>query len=583
MVKSYWYRVEVFVMFGIKIEYIIAILIVFTVIIAYVLIKKIQSDSIKNDLKEINIRYMDLSTVPLAFKLNKATYIAKINEETAQKVEEYREKYDTCQRNLEQLKALIDGIEDNIAVRNNKQARDSILVVKENLKDSEIEVKEIETFLDSITQREQIQREYSNQLKEEYRDLKQRVNLKINEIALAFDGIDAQLKNCEDLFSSFEEQIYANEFALAQEDLEKISVSLKTIEDCVEEVPSLIRLSKGLIPTLMDEVMHVYQETTQTGAYIKHLKIEEHLQNAKTVLDTCIKNIAQARISGVQETLENIAEDLNQLLKDLENEKQAYKATKQFAEKIYASIESFEKTYDYVNQVYKQDKEKYGLENLEYILNELDGSAEVYKQRYNAIVETLRSSLKPSSKLLEESDALFSDVESKEHQMLEYKHLIDKASNDENHATTQVVKLQIVLNEVEVKIAQYRLPAISESYKDDLNKGRVLVKEVKDLLAGIPLDIESLNAKLKEAIDFIYQLYNNVNNVVGMALMVENAIVFGNKYRSTYPELDSELSKAEFAYMNGEYTQSLTIAIASIEKLFPKNCDEKLMGTIKSE
>ena len=570
-------------MFGIEIEYIIAILVVVTVIIAYVLMKKIQSDSIKNDLKEINIRYTDLSTVPLAFKLNKATYIAKINEETAQKVEEYREKYDTCQRNLEQLKALIDGIEDNVAVRNNKQARDSILVVKENLKDSEIEVKEIEAFLDSITQREQIQREYSNQLKEEYRDLKQRVNLKINEIALAFDGIDAQLKNCEDLFSSFEEQIYANEFALAQEDLEKISVSLKTIEDCVEEVPSLIRLSKGLIPTLMDEVMHVYQETTQIGAYIKHLKIEEHLQNAKSVLDTCIKNITQAKISGVQEALENITEDLNQLLKDLENEKQAYKATKQSAEKIYTTIESFEKTYDYVNQVYEQDKEKYGLENLEGILKELDGSAEAYKQRYNAIVETLRSSLKPSSKLLEESDILFNDVESKEHQMLEYKHLIDRASNDENHATTQVVKLQIVLNEVEVKIAQYRLPAISESYKDDLNKGRVLVKEVKDLLAGIPLDIESLNAKLKESIDFIYQLYNNVNNVVGMALMVENAIVFGNKYRSTYPELDSELSKAEFAYMNGEYTQSLTIAIASIEKLFPKNCDEKLMGTIKSE
>lgn len=568
---------------GIKIEYIIAILVMVTLVIAFVLMKKIQSDTIKNDLQDINIRFNKIASVPLAFKLNKATYIAKINEETARKVEEYREKYDVCQKNLEQLQALIDGIEDNIAIRNNKQARDSILVVKENLKDSEVEVQEIEEFLDSITQREHIQREYSNQLKEEYRNLKQRVNLKINDISFAYDGVETQLKNCEDLFSSFEEQIYANEFALAQEDLEKISVNLKTIEECVETIPNLIHLAKGLIPTLTDEVMHVYQETTQTGAYINHLKIEEHLQNAQTTLDVCIKNITLARISGVQDTLQNIAEDLNHLLKDLDNEKQAYKATKQQAEKIYTTIESFEKTYNYVDKVYEQDKEKYGLENLESILSELDGSADTFKKRYNAIIETLRSSLKPASELLIEANALYEEVESKEKQLLEYKHSIDKTSNDENHAATQVVKLQIVLNEVEVKISQYRLPAISDSYKEDLNKGHALVKEIKELLAGIPLDIKTLNAKLQEAIDFIYQLYNNVNNVVGMALMVENAIVFGNKYRSSYPELDSELSKAEFAYMNGEYTQSLTIAIACIEKLFPKNCDEKIMGTVKSE
>ena len=111
------------------------------------------------------------------------------------------------------------------------------------------------------------------------------------------------------------------------------------------------------------------------------------------------------------------------------------------------------------------------------------------------------------------------------------------------------------------------------------NAGKI--KEIKEILTGIPLNITLLNTKLDEAIDFIYKLYNNVNNVVGMALMVENAIVFGNKYRSSYPEVDAELSKAEFAYLNGEYTQSLTIAIACIEKLFPKSGDDKIMEYAK--
>ena len=59
--------------------------------------------------------------------------------------------------------------------------------------------------------------------------------------------------------------------------------------------------------------------------------------------------------------------------------------------------------------------------------------------------------------------------------------------------------------------------------------------------------------------------------------MVENAIVFGNKYRSTYPEVDRYLSNAEFSYINGEYTKALTMAISCMETLFPNTANEKIL------
>ncbi|MBR3227377.1 MAG: hypothetical protein IKF68_02410, partial [Erysipelotrichaceae bacterium] len=111
----------------------------------------------------------------------------------------------------------------------------------------------------------------------------------------------------------------------------------------------------------------------------------------------------------------------------------------------------------------------------------------------------------------------------------------------------------------------------ADSYKDDLSEGRARVATIKELLAAVPLDIEKLNSTLEESIDFIYKFYNNVNNVVGMASMVENAIVFGNKYRSSYPEVERDLSMAEFSYLNGEYTKALTMTISCMEKLFPNS------------
>ncbi len=57
-------------------------------------------------------------------------------------------------------------------------------------------------------------------------------------------------------------------------------------------------------------------------------------------------------------------------------------------------------------------------------------------------------------------------------------------------------------------------------------------------------------------------------------MMVENTIVFGNRYRSTYSDIDSELTRSELCFRNGEYTQALTIAIATIEKIHPGNYEK---------
>lgn len=97
------------------------------------------------------------------------------------------------------------------------------------------------------------------------------------------------------------------------------------------------------------------------------------------------------------------------------------------------------------------------------------------------------------------------------------------------------------------------------------------------ILNNSPLDVNRLNSGLRKAIDYVYTLYNNVNNLVGMAMMVENTIVFGNRYRSSYPDIDSELTRAELCFRNGQYTKALKIGIQCIEKIHP-GAYEKMMA-----
>ena len=121
-----------------------------------------------------------------------------------------------------------------------------------------------------------------------------------------------------------------------------------------------------------------------------------------------------------------------------------------------------------------------------------------------------------------------------------------------------------------------RLPSVSMTYSDDYHKAEMMVADIVHILNVSPLDIDVLNVKIKESIDFIYTLYNSVNNLVGMATMVENTIVFGNRYRSTNAEIDSELTRAELCFRNGQYTKALKIAISAIEKIHPGSYEKLL-------
>ena len=177
--------------------------------------------------------------------------------------------------------------------------------------------------------------------------------------------------------------------------------------------------------------------------------------------------------------------------------------------------------------------------------------------------------MRPASEIFKEIEELNERIKTNKDILTKYKATFDKNTTDEQRAKDQLMKLQVVLNEVEVKVLEYHLPAIADSYKDDLVKGREKVAKIKELLAEVPLNLELLNSTLDETIDFIFTFYNNVNNIVGMAIMVENAIVFGNKYRSSHPEVERDLSRAELSYLNGEYTKALTMSIACMEKLFP--------------
>jgi len=63
--------------------------------------------------------------------------------------------------------------------------------------------------------------------------------------------------------------------------------------------------------------------------------------------------------------------------------------------------------------------------------------------------------------------------------------------------------------------------------------------------------------------------------MIKIASSCEKVIVYGNRYRSTYEEIDIALTKAEELFKRGKYKESLDLSLKSLS-FIDKNISEKI-------
>lgn len=552
----------------VKLILIIALAVI-AIILVLIIINNTRKSNLKKDVDDLHFRFNAIKTIPLAFKINKAQAIAKRNAETADKVKTYYEKYEEAQKHIDQISSLLEDLEDELSEKNFYNARAIIEEAKENLDQSEKEVDEIDKFLEKFSEEETILRDNSSKLKEKFRKEKLYINENANTLAISLGGVEKKVEAVEELFSQSEEFIYINDYTSSKETLKKIDDALNDIENSIISLPELVVDAKGAIPALLDETNRQFALARQRGVYTEHLNIDLEMEAIQKALNEDVKTLSEGNIGEVKEHLEVYKEKLNGLLNALNNENNYYVSLKAKSDEIANEINEIKSLHNYVEKAYQKDKERFGIEDIDTYLKDDTKATNDFQATYIAINGDIADNMRPASEIFKEIEELNARIKTNKDILAKYKATFDKNTTDEQRAKDQLMKLQVVLNEVEVKVLEYHLPAIADSYKDDLVKGREKVAKIKELLAEVPLNLELLNSTLDETIDFIFTFYNNVNNIVGMAIMVENAIVFGNKYRSSHPEVERDLSRAELSYLNGEYTKALTMSIACMEKLFP--------------
>lgn len=550
--------------------------ILFLLILFYV-VRSFKKRRVSKKLNQYEILYNECISVPISFKLNKASSIAKSNTDKEKIYNNLKLEYDDLDKRHDEIATVMEDIEDALAFNKLSMASRSMedlgMLVEEALRLT----RALDTRLDEVLEEEQEKRDEINVLKDTFRNLKTKLMGNVGLYRDAYDVLEAQTKNIESLFSQFEEWMFASDYEKAEGLIDEIHDDLTSYENNLDSVPKLYEMARGKIPVLLDKVSETYQEVLSEDVYLEHLEVPKNIGVLAEVLKDDLKRIAEVDVTFSDESLTNTFTRLEQIQYQIEKEVSANHEMNLIIQQAFPLLDEVLLHVSELLEKAPVVEKRFHFEELVHNVTGFSDKAQALSMNREKLLNEVETKEKPATVLLVSTNEIKHDIEILAKSLYEVMHQVNQANADEIRAKKQLMKLYLIINDVEVKIKKRSLPSISEKYAYDLQKSRAYVRQINDLLDQTILDIPTLNGTVSEAIDYIYKLHNNVNNLVGVVDMCEDSIVYANKYRAYVPDIDSELTKAELAFNNGEYTQSLTMIINAVDRYKPDSRYEEMI------
>ncbi len=565
-----------------RLEVQIALVVLIVLFLVILIIKRMNLHQLKQKMQAVEKRYNNVKSVPLPFKLNKAVALARVNPEILENVNDFKNNFEEIQENFKSIVHVLAETEDVLVIGKSKHAKLNLQDLNQMLNQIEKQVDQLNSRLDSILEEENQQRGQITELKEMFRQAKTDLTARSVQLSPSLPALESRLGEIEKAFTSFEEWMYASEFGKAKEKMEEIQVNLEELRHWIDELPELIGLANGVIPKQIDEIAELTKRLNAKQVYTRHLEVENNLALIQETTQQDQISLSRCQVTAVQEHLRENQKRLAQLLTSLQKEETAKEDVSKHIELLGSGLTEIKNMHGQLTEHLKKDAGRFGWENLNDLLIEKQKSIGLLEASLLQSTKVIEENSMPSSSLMLKLKESLQDVHNAKNDLSHAFDRLSSARNDEDRAKKQLLKLHLIMNEIQVKIRKFKLPVISETYEGDLRKSYQYVNSIAKLLEESPLDIQLLNATVNDAIDHIYKLYNNVNNLVGTVEMIENTIVYGNKYRSQDPELDTQLTRAELLFRNGDYTQAIKVAIAAVEAVQPKHFEGLIKENAKS-
>lgn len=552
-------------------------LIVLAIVLLIYIIFRVYRKYLINKIHSIEIEINTLRSTPLTYKLNKAVGLTKVNTEVLEEVQNAQSVFAEISTNFDTLVRFLGDAEDHLLTGKLSQGKQTIDEILALYTDTSTKVTTLDDSLDRLLEEETRLRDNIHELKNQFREVRKDYTKKMNLLTLSQENIEQAIHGLELQFNTFEEWMFGSQFDKAQEVKNELETDLNRLQEQLQQLPKLIELSHGMLPQLINTVRTSQESISLKGVYLQHLEIDKNIDLIEDGLSEDLTKIKNLNLEGILEHLQQGQKRLEQLQSAMSREDSSFDQVEGLSVTLFTQQDGLNAQISDLLEAIPHLKTRFGFDELSDQMMAMNTQAQVLSEEREVLKAKLEREKLPYSGLLVEFNTYLTNVSQLQSEVQVANRLVSNARHDEQRAIKQLLKLNLIMNEIQVKIDSRHLPHIANNYAGDMYKANQMLLQINSILGLDPLNIKLLNASVSDTIDFIYRLYNNVNNLVGTVDMVENALIYANRFRSSYSDLDSELTRAEVLFRNGEYTLALKSAIFAIEKLQPNAPYEQMI------
>ena len=546
---------------------------VFTVVLIIVVLNLINKKERKKYQEEIANLERDKNLIVGASILSELNKVgALINNDVMQK------KYDNWQKRLKEIKEvevpkITDGlieIETSFEDRDYKSLKPKIAALELQIAYVKTKSNFLLDEIKEITLSEEKNRETITKLKSEYRLILTKYNSNKNDYGEVSKPIELQFENVDKLFSAFEVAMEKNEYTEVGKIVKAIDDTIGNLKIVVEEAPSIIIMGKKLIPDKIADIEKITAKMEKEGYNLDYLNISYNITESEKKISDVFQRLNVLNLEDSVFEIKTILDYFDSLYHNFDKERLSKRVFEDFQRSILIKTTKLEKISNDLNR--KIDDLKYSYDLSDDDVSVLDVIAQEIveiKDDYNRIIDMHRRHVFAFSRLSKEMEILNSKLLKTEEKVEQTLRSLGSLKEDEKRAREQLDEIKYILNQAKTNLKSYKLPITPKNFYVELSEAAGAISDMVLELDKRPISIKTLNTRVDTARDLTLKVYNTTKEAVKTAKMAEAAIVYGNRYRALYKDVELGLIKAENAFYKGNFKISLENAINAINIVEP--------------
>ena len=560
----------------------VILLLIITLIVIIVLSKRKRSKRLKNLIEQLDREKNIIETAPIPSELSKLETIIK-NDKIEEKYNNWMERFDLIRtENIDKINDMIIDLDITGGMKYNQYIKKIAQVEIELAKAKEL----TDTLLDEIkeiTLSEEKYRSIITKLKSRYRELSNSFDTHKKEYGDIAEIIELQFENIEKRFQDFESAMEKNEYNEVVHIVKAIDSMIDHMGIVITEVPDLVLLTTKLIPKRIEQINTTYDEMTGRDYPLEYLQIPYNIEQTNKNVSNIIDRIKVLNLEDCMFELKTMLEYLDSLFVDFENEKLARKKFEEDAPLFERKLEKINKMVSDIYNQLDEIKSLYDLKDEDVtIIDEVNTSLIDINKDYKKEIKNLKKRTIPYTQVVKDIEVFSNRLKSVDEELDVALKSLGNMYEDEQRAREQLDEIQELLKQSKIKIRAFKLPIVTNDYFVQLSEANDAILEIIKELERKPIVIKTLNTRVDTARDLVLKLYNTTNETTKLARMSEMSIVYGNRFRSSYDNIDQGLNQAEILFYKGNYRRSLEVSIRVIEAVEP-NFGKKLDNFYKKE